>query len=109
MRYPEFKGWDWTEVTDYFDRSKKFDYKKPAENPKETWIEYEERMSEGFTNWLLDHNKNKIAVKVCRLYTKKISETTSSYTGPLWKGLYEIEHDETFIQYFNLLLRGMWT
>jgi len=108
MRYPEFKGWDWTEVTDYFDRSKKFDYKNPIKVTSETFIEYEEKIAESFGKWLLEHCQNKTAIKICRLYTKKISEMPE-YAAPLWEGLYKIESDETFAQYFTHLLRGMWT
>ena len=111
MRYPEFKGWDWTEVVYYFDRSKKFDFKKPAEEKKEAWVEYEDRMAKDFSEWLWKNYKSKVAVKVCRLYTKKVAEESYShlYTGPLWNGLYEIESDEMFIKYFIQLMQGMWT
>ena len=99
MKYPKFKGWDWTEVVDYFDRSKKFDYKKPLENSEEMWWPGN-KMAKDFTDWLWKHHDNKVAIKVCRLYTKEIAKHNHTYCGPLWQGLYDIEHDRTFINYF---------
>lgn len=107
MRYPKFKGWDWTEVVNYFDRSKKFDYKKLAESPG-VWLD-EDKIAKDFTDWLWDNHENKVAAKICRLYTAEIAKCNHTYCGPLWQGLYDIEHDETFIKYFIVLFQGMWT
>ena len=83
--------------------------KPPLNNPNESWIESEDKMAVNFIDWLLENRENKILVKVCKLYTAKIAKDNCTYCGPLWQGLHDIEHDETFVQYFGILLQGMWT
>lgn len=109
MRYPKFKGWDWTEVTDYFHRSKKFNYSKPSRGQEE-WHEYEDKLAKHFGEWALGNYKQRwMIVKICRSYLNKVVEVDPSYATPLWKGLYKIENDETFLGYFLFLLQCIWT
>lgn len=111
IEYPKFNGWDWTEVIEYFHRSKKFDYRKLSlHNKKEPQDKYEDRLAKDFTRWLWENHENKVAVKICRLYVKKLYKASEQhlYNAPIWKGLYKVEHDETFVKYFNLLFQAMW-
>lgn len=118
MTVIKFKGWDWTEIIEYFHKSKNFDYKKPKKKdlPDECSQEYEDKLIKHFQDWTLYYteefrnNKNLAEIcEPCRAFTQKIAKDNNGYYGPLWQGLHDITDDDTFLNCFFKLLKDMWT
>lgn len=52
--------------------------------------------------------KDKKIIQDVRNFVKAIGKYKNNYSSPLWKGLCNIKHDETFIHYVFPLLEYMW-
>ena len=114
-KHKKFSGSDFTEIIDYFKQSKKYPYKmKYFKDPD--WIKREEFCNDHFLKWLSEQcfcnaTVQKDIARVCRRYVDALIESsrTNHYSAPLWEGLSNIQHDETFLKYFSVLFEYMWT
>jgi hypothetical protein len=137
-KYP-YKGWDWTEVCNAINITASIDdnpfYQKwwsdydilegfenlPPLSDKDRWLlENEGLYFDCYIQALFMHNPIKWnrkrrtmawLAKNIRDYLKKLApeEEQISYSAPLWKGLSEIEHDETLLQHYRILFRSAWS
>ena len=92
-----FKGWDWTELYQYFKRTDK----NPSDEKCYTYIK--KKLQE------CSDNEHKADVMKVREFVRKVSMCQDEYASPLFKGLYKIEDDGTFLNYVVLLLKCLWT
>lgn len=92
-----FKGYDWTELADYFGVKIFINSTKEAEPLKEFL------KSKIYCNGVEQNT-----IKACRAYLKELIKF-NMYSTPLWKGLLKIKHDWTFMIYFIDLVDGMWS
>lgn len=107
------KGKDWTELYYILGGTKK--EIKDVENLDDV---YEQKIIEKLNS--LENNvyiklskEQKEDIKNIRKFLKKLyhndkNGSMGSYRFPLWKGLYLIEEDGTFIKYCRKLLTDMW-
>lgn len=98
-----FKGYDWVELARYFNIETMSDIIDPDKECKPL---------RDFLSSKIDFDRvDKDTLKICKEFLKKLikSANNHSYDGPLWEGLLKIKHDETFMQFFIILLPCMWT
>ena len=99
----KFKGQTWLELIKYFEI-------KVSEHTSE---EEKENLLTDFLYsklYMTKHNiaLNKKVLKACKSWLKIFSKTNPTYAKSLWKGLYKIKDDHTFLRYFTILLNQAW-
>lgn len=101
---PKFKGYDWTELSEYFG----LDIDGEKEQTLKEFIEE--------IHGLLHNGKKskKIAerrIKALRKYLKEVVDISFQYgyEAPVWSGLARIKDDHTFLRFYTALVYHMWT
>lgn len=95
----EFKGYDWTELAEYFGADVSDEESSKAIDEKLTTI-----IREMHDDSLKTHPD---AVKI-REYIIKLEKCDNTYKKPLWKGLLNIKADSVFLKFVSLLYCEMW-
>ena len=92
----KFKGYDYVELMEHFNLHIGEDSDKDAP------------VLQGY---LTRHQEEKDVVSACRDYVKALTIQSEKYgySAPLWKGLSEVESDNTFMNYFIQLVPMAWT
>lgn len=95
-----FKGWDWTELAEYFE----------VELPNNDDDKAIEVLQEWFSNaYGEDCEPLPEVVDGCRRFLARLCEISIHNCAPLWKGLAAIECNSSFMRMFIPLLGYMWT
>jgi hypothetical protein len=103
-----FTGIDFSEIIEWLGID--MDEHEEKEAIKLAKIEIEKlRLKLGRDGYLDGSDKETIRkVEGIRTYVRICSEREIDYSNKIWKGLYETEHDSTFLVYVSLLLEYMW-
>lgn len=98
-----FKGWEWTEVANYFS-GKEYITDKDA-------IIIIDRVCELIRDDLnqdADFIGHPDVLKI-REFVRLVAMNEDGFAHPLWKGLYKIQSDLVFLSYFSILYQHLWT
>ena len=103
-----FVGYDFSEIIEWLGID--MDEHEEKEAIKLAQIEIEKLRSKlGRDGYLDSHDEETIKkVEGIRTYVRICSEREMDYSYKIWKGLYETEHDSTFLVYVSVLLKYMW-
>jgi hypothetical protein len=96
-----FKGWDWTELADYYD----------VEHPLPKTIKevLQHKESEPFKRFLVDNWENKEVEKTCRIFLNYLLKgMKDKYDFSIFYSLSKIKNSFTFMNYFIILFPNMW-
>ena len=98
-----FKGWDWPEVAEYFSFRNDL-----TEEECESIID---KAIEDVRNDIRgeDETSRHPDIKKLKEFVRMITLDSYGFARPLWQGLYRIEHDDVFMQYFKMLYKHLWT
>lgn len=111
LRY-QFKGWDWTELADYFKLHKHL-------QDGDDFTELQEFIYNSGDG--IYHSDPKVvklakireeAIEIaCRKFLISLIQSSKKINCvfPLWEGLSRIEDRETFLKHFAFLVGNMWT
>ena len=115
-----FKGWDYTELLPVLLDKTTEQYEKEYEKDEDCFAA-DEAMVKDMKEAIFILMEEKEFSKSNKIVNKKISyirkfvkavadcEKTCGYRYPLIKGLYDIEHDATFLKYTAYLIDSLWT
>jgi hypothetical protein len=95
----EFKGWDWTELAEYFGCDGSDEESAKAIDEKLVEIIGE------IHGYSLQAHPD---VKKIREFVSIIHTKDNTYKKPIWKGLSNIKEDGTFLKFVSILYREMW-
>lgn len=99
-----FKGWDWCEVAEYFSSR--------TDLTEDECVVIIDKATDDVFHDIHDDDNNISChpdVKKLKEFVRMVNLGDQGYTKPLWQGLYKIEHDSVFIQYFRILYKHLWT
>lgn len=94
-----FKGWDWTEIAEYFNIDESDE--KSAEEIESKFLV----ISEEIHGVCLGAHPD---IKKLREFVLACHKADTTYKKPMWKGLSAIKEDSAFLKFMNLLYREMW-
>jgi hypothetical protein len=92
----EFDGYDILELMEHFNL---------------TIPDSDEECDVALQSYLREHYEEEDVVSACRDYVKALYVESEKhlYSAPLWKGLSEVEDDDTFLRYFIQLVPMAWS
>lgn len=108
----EFKGFDWTELAEYFRIIIFDDTKHYRDNDILTDLKLKLRELQDITTGSdvdYEDGSNEDVINIRKYISKMIDDSDVGETKHLWIGLNKIEHDWTFLRFVILLLEHMWT
>lgn len=98
-----FKGWDWTEVAEYFVGKDCSDEDARIVINRVCALIHGDLYED--TTTVPTHPD----VLKIREFVRKVSLNEKDFAYPLWKGLCEIQSDFVFLTYFSILYEHLWT
>lgn len=99
----KFKGIDWTELADYLGYEIDYDLVREYK-PFQEWLLNQCLENDVWPDKIINGAKEYLQA----LYDHEEKCAMKGYSGPVWKGLLEVENDWTFMDFFVHLLPYMW-